>query len=342
MKENFPCVHLESLNRAEPLISQLNNDEIAACRMVLLEGNMSKVIVLGTKRCRAAVVRTNQFLAMSISFDPDRIKSTSIMKKELGVVLAAAPSILSAAERSDNIARRLIHNLKTITAKTMQEVFAIAQQQELIGRTPQQQSSYIQEELINHPKAAAEAFVEILKHQGAQKAEYSAFETLSGTVSLIRRERHEVHKVLMNVFYLFFGDFVKNKSSAYVCPTNQTAYFDYDSIHACIYYIVENAAKYIKRGTQLSVSTEVENNETIIRFDMESTFINQEEEDLIFQDGISGKLAVEQNKSGNGIGLYLARQLAILNGGNLTLLCRRRPGDLVYSSNTFVLVLPRS
>jgi len=341
MREAFPRVHLESANRAEPLISQLTAQELTDCRAALSTEKSTQLLTIAGARFRTSIARTAQFTVIGLSADPDRVKSTSLMRNELDVVLGAAPSILAAAERSDNIARRLIHNLKTITAKTMQEVFAIAQQQELIGRTPQDQSAYIQSEILKYPEDAAAAFVEILKHQGAQKAEYSAFETLSGPVASTSRERHEVHKVLMNVFYLFFGDFVRNKVSAYVHPTRQTAYFDYDSMHACIYYIVENAAKYVKRGTRLSVTTESEPSETIIRFEMESTHIASSEEELIFQDGASGKLAREQHKNGSGIGLYLARQLAILNGGSLTVLCRRRPGDTLYSSNTFVLVLPK-
>jgi signal transduction histidine kinase len=73
---------------------------------------------------------------------------------------------------------------------------------------------------------------------------------------------------------------------------------------------------------------------------MTSTYIGADEEDLIFQEAYSGKLACEQKKNGTGIGLYLARQLAQLNGGDLTLLCRRKPGDQLFSANTFVLALP--
>lgn len=333
-------LHLTANHRRQPLISQLTATELHASTEALAPGESTKILDLEGRRARVTRMNNGDFSVIALSFDQDRLKSVSLVRKEIELALAAAPSILEATERVESRGHRLIHNLRSITAKTMQEVFALVQQRELIGKSPTEQVSYIQKEIATDTAAAAQAFVEILKHQGAQKAEYSAFETLSGGGGALKLERHGVHKVLMNVFYLFFGDFLKNRIQARVEPTQEMAIFDYDSMHACIYFLVENASKYAKPGSNLIVSTQRSAHEIVITFEMESLFISATEETRIFHEGFSGELATKQRKNGSGIGLYLARELTLLNSGTLTVLCRRRPNDAMYSSNAFTLALP--
>src|SRR5690606_3248362 len=134
--------------------------------------------------------------------------------------------------------RRLLHNLKSLTAKTSQEIFLLAQQDRLLGN-PREMVPYLAAEIRENLEGTARALLEILKHQAAQKAEYTAFDRLSGKLEQSSSEMHDVHRVLMNVFYLFFGEFIAKKVRAEVERTRIQARFDYDSIHVCIYYLVE-------------------------------------------------------------------------------------------------------
>lgn len=340
MSKDSLRLHLTAKHRRQPLISHLTASELRASTEALAPNESTKIIDLEGRRARVTRMSHSDFTVIAVSSDQDRLKSVSLVRKELELALAAAPSMLEATERVESRGHRLIHNLRSITAKTMQEVFALVEQRELIAKSPVEQVSYIQREIAADTAAAAQAFVEILKHQGAQKAEYSAFETLSGGGGALKPERHSVHKVLMNVFYLFFGDFLKSRVRAKVEPTQETALFDYDSMHACIYFLVENASKYAKPGSSLVVSTRRVASEIVITFDMESLFIHAAEEERIFQEGFSDELATRQKRNGSGIGLYLARELTLLNLGTLTVLCRRRPNDSMYSSNVFTLALP--
>nr|WP_233398565.1 ATP-binding protein [Luteimonas sp. MC1828] len=143
----------------------------------------------------------------------------------------------------------------------------------------------------------------------------------------------------MNVFYLFFADFLDKKVWVNVEPTRVQGLFDYDAIHACIYYLVDNAAKYCSPSTRLEVSVSVKDALVDISFEMESLFIPAGEQDIIFEEGISGSVASKKDLHGAGLGLFLAREMARLNGGRLNLLAGRvARGD--YSRNTFVLTLP--
>lgn len=337
MVERFARVALWSMERAEPFINQLGVD-FAPCKLELKE-NGSKVSLINGRKVRITRCSDSTYTAMAVSSDPDRLKSKKIMDQEIHAIICAAPSIDASTKHAEQRTRRLIHNLKSLTAKTSQEIFYLVKQESMLA-SPRVVAEYISEEVRNNSLDTAKAIIEILKHQSAQKAEFSAFEKLSGRVGSTKMEVHDVHRVLMNVFYLFFGEFLDKKVKASVEPTRLQAVFDYESIHACIYYLVENAAKYTMRNSAINVTTSDDKNGYIdIRFVMESLAIAPEEQDRVFDETVSGKYAINEGLNGAGIGLFLAREMAILNGGTLFLNAGKPTISGTYARNSFVLSL---
>lgn len=340
MSEQFSRVALWSHDRAEPLINQLG-ELLQECKEQLMEDG-SKVVRLKGKSTRVTRRSYLGYTAIAISSDSDRVKSKKIMDQEVNVVILAAPTIDASTKHAEQRTRRLIHNLKSLTAKTSQEIFYIVKQETLLS-CPRDSVQYVSDELKDNSVDAAKALIEILKNQLAQKAEFSAFEKLSGKVGSMKMELHDVHRVLMNVFYLFFGEFLTKKVKAYVEPTRLQAVFDYDSVHTCIYYLVENAVKYTMRNSVLNVVTSEDGNGFIdISIQMESLAIAPEETDRVFEEAVSGKYAVNEKLSGAGIGLFLAREMARLNGGGLYLHAGKPMISGTYARNSFVLSLRAS
>jgi signal transduction histidine kinase len=337
MLEQISKIALWSHERAEPLIDQLGTD-LALCKKELPSAG-TKVTNFRGRKARLVRYSEGIYTAVAFSFDAYKLRSSNIMDIEVRTVIAAAPLIDTSAKRAEQRTKRLIHNLKSITAKTSQEIFYLVKQDALMG-SPKEALDYVAEEVKDNSRDTAKALMEILKHQLAQKAEYSAFEKLSGKIDSTKMEVHDVHRVLMNVFYLFFGEFLDRKIKARVEPTRLQALFDYESIHACIYYLVENAAKYAMRNSYLNVTTSYDGNGFIdIRFEMESLSISNDEEEAIFEEGVSGRRAHSEGLNGAGLGLYLARAMARLNGGTLHLHPGRQLIGGIYSRNSFVLSL---
>lgn len=319
--------HLVQINKALPL----------------QEGNI-KSIIDGVP-ARIVKSRTAGYTIFAIAFDKDRIKSKKILEVEVAVMLSVAEefevSLKSAAKRAEDHTRRLIHNLKSLTAKTMQEIFYIARQDTMLQRG-KQAVDYMRDEVSRNPGEAAAAFLEILKYQAAQNAEFSAFHKLNGEVGQLKKEDHSVHKVLMNAFYLFFREFTDKGVTVDVEKTQLKAVFDYESMHVCIYHLVENASKYIMNGGKFSVSTVVKGGKVDVTFEMESLAIGSDEVGKIFQEGFSGRKSIEQKLNGSGVGLFVAKQLAGLNGCTLHVI----PGipnmkDPDYARNKFILSMPQ-
>lgn len=326
-------------NRSEPLLSQIPQAVLQYCVEQLPSAGTLTTFIDG-KTCRILRKSVDKYSAIAFSVDADRIKSKKLLESEINAMLAVAPTVELSIQRSEERTRRLLHNLKSLTAKTTQEVFLLAQQDRLLGN-PREVVPYLASEIRDNLEGTARALLEILKHQAAQKAEYTAFDRLSGKLEQSSSEMHDVHRVLMNVFYLFFGEFIVKKVRAEVERTRIQARFDYDSIHVCIYYLVENAAKYTRSNSDFAVSVSQRADGLVdIRFAMESLVIKPEEQDLIFEEGYSGSNAIDAKLHGAGLGLYLARSMARINSGNLNVLAGSPLRGSQYARNTFVLTIP--
>lgn len=335
--------YLEHIETGRVLIEDIPADRLAQIQTELLTDG-SKKIVLSGKLSRILRHSNGVYRILALTTDPDRVKSNRLIKSESEVMLEAAKNvdreIQIIRERAESQTRRLIHNLKSLTAKTMQEIYYIALQDRLMA-SPKESLSYLERQITNNPSEAAKALLAILKYQTAQKTEFSAFHKLNGDVGTIKKEPHKVHKVLMNIFYLFFNDFTDKRVLVDVQQSEIQGCFDYDSIHVCVYHLVENAAKYIKTGGNLSVQVTKDHATVDITFEMESLKIKHDEGEKIFSEDYSGELACKYDLKGSGIGLYLAKQMAMLNGGDLIVLngpsIQTSPD---YARNKFILSLP--
>lgn len=326
-------------DRAEPILNQLPHAFVEVVLATLQKGK-SQIFLVDGKKTRVIYKASGSYLALAASSDPDRVNSKRLIESDINAILAAAGTIDTTLKHAEARTRRLLHNLKSLTAKTSQEVFNLARQDKLVG-SPREAVSYFSSEISSNVEGTARALLEILKHQAAQKAEYTAFDRLSVKMDPRNVERHSIHRVLMNVFYLFFGEFLSRKVRAEVEQTLLQAQFDYDSVHVCIYYLVENAAKYVRHNSDLRVTAADSGNGWVdIRFSMESLVISPEESERIFEEGYSGGAATEAGLNGGGIGLYLARAMARLNGGLLTVIPGRPIMGSRYARNAFILTLP--
>lgn len=334
---------LEHIETGSVLIDEISPHELALLQSKIPDVGSKKITISG-KDCRILKISNDSHRLFALATDADRVKSNRLIRSESEVMLAAAKNIEKeiqiARERAESQTKRLIHNLKSLTAKTAQEIYYIALQDKLMA-SPKESLNYLERQVIDNPRDTAKALLEILKYQTAQKTEFSAFHKLNGNIGLIKKEPHKVHKVLMNIFYLFFNDFTDKKVQVDIQPSELQALFDYDSIHVCTYHIVENAAKYIKSGGEFSVRVAKRGSAIDIIFEMESLLIESKEAEKIFEENYSGVLACKRELQGNGIGLFLAKRMAMMNGGDLVVLngIASRPAT-DYARNKFTLSLP--
>ena len=93
---------------------------------------------------------------------------------------------------------------------------------------------------------------------------------------------------------------------------------DRDLLHLALTQLIDNALKYSPPDSVVSVSVSVENGYVITRVQNESSSIGASERDRIFERFYRGT-ATRDNVSGAGLGLYVARKIAMAHGGNVGL-----------------------
>jgi|TARA_B100001063_G_scaffold242729_1_gene271968 signal transduction histidine kinase len=298
---------------------------------------------------RAGVLNNSSFTVYGFTSDKDFLKSSQKFKTQLNVILNATDSIdeiIDSAKKSTNKSTsRLIHNLTTLNAHNIQEIYSLIPQ-DGVSRNMRNQISFAENIVKDEPKETAVTLLRIAKNNASMKVEFSVFKKLFDSNPELQRRKHNIHKVLMNMFYLFFPDFTdKNVKVIVGDESTHMAYFDYESVHVALYHIIENAAKYIKPNSTLNIDIGSNGDHSQISMDMMSTEIKESEVEKIFLEGVSGDLPSKIGKAGEGIGMYRAKNIIELNSGSISVTPYPKTLEetlgFKFQRNVFAINLPK-
>lgn len=247
-------------------------------------------------------------------------------------------------EESVTRIRRVLHNIRSINAHSLQEIRTLIPAYVIKHHKEKSISEF--EYFIEHNIAqTASSLFGISKDLYEIKAEFSVYDKLvKGDIALSKRP-YNIRDVIMTVLYPFFEDFKQKNVVVNVEKNYESVPVDFESFQVALYHIIENASKYVQNNSKANIIFKKEQDSQIIEFNMHSLFIDKDEEELIFQEGYSGRSAQKSKLRGEGIGMYRARKLIELNGGALIV----KAGTIdstqngqEYALNTFVITLPLS
>ncbi len=317
--------------------------------ILLIDAIDTSSIKLESDNVRVGKVSNQYGIIFASSTDKEYLKSSRKFKSYIDIIansLEIITGIVRASKEAQNQStNRLIHNLTTLNAHNIQEIYSLIPQ-DSVSRKMGEQISLVENIVKEEPRETALTLLRMAKNNAAMKTEFSVFKNLFESNPKLNMVNHNIHKVLMNVFYLFFPDFTDKGVKVTVSSSTETAYFDYESIHVSLYHLIENSAKYIKPNTILNVSIERVNEYVAIIFDMISTEIKESEKELIFEEGFSGDLSTRTAKAGSGIGLSRARKIIELNNGSINVIPQPRTAEVVmgitFQKNLFAVNLPRT
>lgn len=300
----------------------------------------------GHGRCGALTVELGSVYAFTT--DKEFTASSSKFKTKIESLASTLETIRDVInennEKHNTSTRRLIHNLTSLNAHNIQEIYSIVPQ-EVISRRTGTHVDYVKGIIEKEPRDTALALLRIAKNNAAMKAEFSVFKKLFTSNPILDQKYHNTHKVLMNIFYLFFPDFTEKEVKVNICENSQTAFFDYESLHVALYHIIENATKYIKQRSELKVNICDNGAYTTVEMDMISIKISNHEQNAIFEEGISGEIPRKLSKSGDGVGLSRVKKIIELNNGLIELKTFPECAELLlgvpYQRNIFSIHLPR-
>ena len=331
------------------------DENIVFCNLYSRE--IDKITGIGSKsqkvdgiHLRAGIMSNKHGTVVAFTSNKDYVKSSTKFTTALNVILDSTEMISDVVKQArssiNKSTSRLIHNLTSLNAHNIQEIYSLIPQ-EKVSQKINSQVSFVENIVKDDPKETALLLLRIAKNNAAMKAEFSVFRKLFDENPDLQIREHNVHKVLMNIFYLFFSDFT-DKNVRVKVGDNKNKYFscfDYESFHVAIYHVIENAAKYIKPKTTLNVEIKNVGDFTQIIMDMISLEIKKGEADRIFEEGVSGKLASSIGKAGDGIGMNRAKKILELNSGSVSVqpYCNTVEAfmGVNYQRNVFTISLPK-
>lgn len=279
----------------------------------------SKKVNIDGSNIRYTKLKNDKYTIFALATKAQYIKSSRLFNTKIQLVLDCMEDavkfkidfIKNTQEHTD----RLIHNLVTLNAHNMQEVYSIIPQEVLANKRNKLWKNSITEYVKDDLPEAALSLVRIAKNSLKMKTEISVYDSFRNNKVRLDKKNHHIHRVLMNLFYVFFPDFTDKEVIVDVAQTKLQSTFDYETVTVALYYILDNIVKYIKPNSNLTVYIEkaqFASTITII-FDMVSIKVEKNELEKIFEEGISGSYAIQCGKSGQGIGMSRARELFNMN-----------------------------
>ncbi len=247
-------------------------------------------------------------------------KTSKLFKAKLEAFSYASKDLKLPLEVIENKAKiseqkrvnRLVHNLTSINAKNIQEIYDLVPQ-EILASDFNNQIQEIIDIVTRYPKETAMMFLRIAKHNIHMKSEFSIYRKLDRAQPTLEFRNHPIHKVLMNVLHSFFIDFSDKEVYVEVGECRSTINCDYETLQVALYHLIENASKYVRPKSKIEISFNNYDENLTMNLKMTSLFIEEEENQKIFIEGYSGKEAKKTYKDGDGIGMWRIKQMLELN-----------------------------
>lgn len=282
----------------------------------------------------------------------DQTKTTKLFRDKLEGLSYAYHDLVIQKTKVENETKlveqqrvnRLVHNLTSINAHNIQELYDLVPQ-DVLSTNYQSQLDFIQKEIKRDAKKAALMFIRIAKHNIHMKSEFSIYKKLDRNDAVLELSSHPIKKVLLNILHTFFVDFTNNDIYVSVSEYVGRVKIDYESIQVALYHLIENASKYTMPNSNINITFNEVGQLVNVSFKMKSLLIDSDEKEKIFIEGYSGKAACNCQLNGDGIGMWQINQMVKLNNGTVTVKCGQESiklNGIPYADNEIILTLTKS
>lgn len=275
-------------------------------------------------------------------------KTTKLFKEKLEILIYSMPTLKKVKEDIFHKTKRteqekyekIVHNLRTINAQSIQEQFSLIRQ-DLLADNYSDQVQFVTDEIKKNPEKAAIVFLRLAKNNAGIKTEFVTHEKLSVENPTLSISNHDIKKVILNVYHAFSLELKSKKVTMDIFQIKKKILFDYDTIRLAFYHLFHNAAKYIKPNSIFKIDfLEIDGVPTVI-FKMDSIHIMDNELNRIFDDNYSGVKVKEINSQGGGLGMGLIKKALELNNATIEIIAGKnieKKNKFEYSKNEFIMM----
>lgn len=303
-----------------------------------------KVKIAGSESQARFGSKTNEFGTIYVLTTEDKYINRVKFFKELIEIssLGLKPMVKFQKDLIDthnSVNEEFIHNVTSLNSYSIQDLFALVPQNLLTGNISKQHE-IVKKIISDQPNVAVKTLLNLIKYSLATKVEFSVFERTLKPTTVLQKERHSIHAVILSILQIFIDDFEKHGVEVYLNACDKILYVDYDSLFVSLYYILENSVKYTCHNTDYKIVFKEESDAFSILFIMISAKIEKDELEKLSIKGYRSVVAQKLNTSGHGIGMYRIHKTLKLNNAVLEITPRineykRKIKDIEYEGNQF-------
>lgn len=307
-------IYYHYLKGGNVLVSNLN-DSVKSHYSTCLEKNIKFFSTVFDMQIRHGLIKNDGEELYLLS--TEKVKSSRLFKEQQKVHLETFRKIPQMNKQyRDNIIKqtnRLIHNLPTYNAHISQSIYSLISQEDF-SQIKKNHRAVIRDKISKKGDKTALAILTILKNSNLIKTEFSIYEKIFGGEFNPSIQSHSVHKLIKLIANIYWSDFLDRDVNIIIEPCKHRVLVDFESISAVFVHIFENALKYVKLDSDLKIAFKDESNGMLkVSFDMVSLKIETYEKDKVFEDGYSGEVPKKLDLDGNGVGMFVIKQLLDAN-----------------------------
>ena len=282
-------------------IGNLDHNCISCAQACSVSSEIVKCQVTGKHRRRGL---TDIPLGKLYLCTDEAIKSSRLFREKIRAFSESIPLVARAREEatrevarareeatrevSDDV-HRLIHNLITLNARTIQAIHRVVPQEDFNQENREALISAVSKKLSASNDQTVLLVINILKNANLEKTEFAVY------AKFLEQEpanfnSHPIHKIFMLVLNTYWWEVLKEKEvTVRVGDCRESVLVDYEIIVASLVHLLDNTTKYILPKSLLKISFETTSDSVNLVLDMISLRIHTDEIDKIFCEGFSGK-----------------------------------------------------
>lgn len=299
----------------------------------------------GEKRVKSS--NTNDFLEMQFCSNAAQdIRNPGLLRSKMELIFSIFDAISektkTTLEEEKKKLRRLFHNVTSLNAHNIQELYALIPQDSLLKA--REQKAQAERYIRQNPRDASESFLRVAKNCSGIKTEIDVFQKIHSGNHIPSPGNHRIHSLLLNILYVFFTDFTDKHVYINVEESEINVYLDFESIRIALYHFFQNAEKYCLPEKEIDIKFKVMDRYCYVEISMVSLFMTENDINKLYNDDYSGEYSMQLKKNGHGIGMGVIRDMLRLNNSTLTIQAGKTPTvnfeTIPYANNKFIFKFP--
>ncbi|WP_347078618.1 hypothetical protein [Bacteroides thetaiotaomicron] len=219
------------------------------------------------------------------------------------------------------------HNMTNYNAYMLQALYNIVPYDKIPGYNIAEQKEYIKRSIVENIDNISDSFMNLIRFSRFINFEIDIYSFIQGKTFDIEMHKHSIHKLLTLVVQLFLVPYAEKKIKICLENTENMIMVSYSTITIAFYNILHNFGKYVRPNSTIDVEFSNEGPYTVIRFHMKSLKIETNEVNSVFNKGVVGKWAKSSKKNGTGVGMYMAKEMILLNNGMIDFILNEGSDD---------------